>query len=891
MRSILDRQHLPENLALIRERARRLFDGGATGIQVAAAISEETDEFLVGLVNLALNQLNENSRQLLLEHAAVIAVGGSGRGDPAPHSDVDLLFLYEDVVKEPFSDLSAQVVRDCWDAKIKLGHAVRNLHETVALARTDVEVATALVETRRLWGNPELVQRLNREVARRAIQGRARAFTADCINAREKERAEKGPSATQLEPDVKGSLGGLRDIHLIRWLGFAHYQVADIGSLRMKGALSRDDARRLLAAQEYLMRLRIDMHFAAGRPQDVLTREEQLRIAQERGITSPDGQRPVEHFMKTYFKHSTAVAEITQRFVENHQSESLVERVIRMLMTRRINGNLKIGPKYLDMNPRHHESACQSLERILGLYRTAILYGVMPSPSLSEFITKKQAELSGTFSEKAAGTFLDIFRRSANLGRILRRMYSTGILELVIPNMAHARCLMQFNQYHAHTVDEHTLRAVEAVASFENADGPLGAAYRRIEHKELLHLAVLLHDLGKGFPEDHSEVGKVIAETVGLRLFLPDHHRETLTFLVHKHLRMSHLALRRNFSDPELLMEFSREVGSPERLRMLYVLTAADLMSVGPKTWTDWKAELLTELYDRAMLILSGKHQRFNEEERLAAIKRDVSRCLQSQRTDSSEEVIRQTIDEQLAEFPPHYLETTTAEQIADDLRSMHHLQPGELQIDDQYDESTNTLEFRVIVSSELAEGCFHKITGALNAKQCEILSAQICTSLDGTVVDRFQIIDKELEIQVTQERIDNIADAIRTAVKKKTPVKKLFQRFMRFDDATNSEPISDLQTRVVIDNDSSKAYTIIDIFAHDRRGLLYTVTRAIYKLELSVVLAKISTHLDQVVDVFYVTDFNGEKIRDGERLKEIRSQLSAVIKDFQRQGHVDYVS
>jgi [protein-PII] uridylyltransferase len=880
-----------ESIAMIRDRARRLFDGGATGIQVAAAISEATDAFIVSLMNEALKELPETEQRFLLENTAVVAVGGSGRGDPAPYSDVDLLFLYADVAKDLFSDLASRVVRDCWDAKIKLGHAVRNVSDTVMLARQEPEVATGLIETRRLWGNPELVDLLDRRVSKRVFQGRLRAFTADCIQARDKERQEHGASATQLEPNVKCSMGGLRDIHLIRWLGFAHHGTTEISSLRMKDAISKRDARRLLAAQEYLMRLRVDMHFAADKPQDVVTREEQLRIAKEQGITSPDGQRPVEQLMKVYFGHSTAIAEITQRFIESHQAVSFADRLTRFLMTHRINGCMKVGPNRIDVNPRDRESVCETLESILGLYHSAILYGVKLAPSLADSIAIAQKNLSGRVSEESAQKFLEIMGVSANLGAILRSMYASGILELVIPNMAHARCLMQFNQYHAHTVDEHTLRAIEEVVAFENDEGPLGTAYRDIEHKELLHLAVLLHDLGKGFPEDHSDVGRIIAETVGRRLNLPDHHRETIMFLVHKHLRMSHLALRRNINDPELLMEFSREVGSAERLRMLYVLTAADLKSVGPKTWTDWKGGLLAELYDNVMLILSGKPYRFHEEERLTLVKQDVIRCLHEKVKDSSEKEILNHIDEQLADFPPHYLSTTTAEQIADDLRKVHYLKPGEVRIDGQYDASNGTIEFRVIVSADLAAGCFHKITGALNAKQLVFLTAQICTSLDGTVVDRFQVIDNDFAQGVSQERIEAVSEAIRIAVRKDTPVKKLFQKFMRFDGGNEAEPISNLESRVVIDNETSKTCTVIDVFAHDRRGLLYTVSRAIFKLDLSVELAKISTHLDQVVDVFYVTDFDGRKIKDGERLKDVRRQLTETIEEFQRTGHTDYIS
>lgn len=888
----LDRiPQLRDDIAAIRSRAQRLYEGGATGMQTAAAIAEATDAFVLKLVEHTLAALPGDLQQVVQRDAAVIAVGGSGRGDPAPYSDVDLLFLCEKPAEELFDQLSSQVVRDCWDAKIKLGHAVRNSADTLALARVEPEVATALVESRLLWGSRPLFDGFRKQIDQRLIRRRVRAFTEDCLAAREGEWSANGASATELEPDVKKSLGGLRDVHLIRWIGFAHHQTADVDSLRMKGALRKQDARKLVAAHEFLTRLRVDMHFHAGSPQDVLTREEQLRIAGKWGIEAPDGQRPVECFMKQYFGHSTQVAEIARRFVDQHRRPPLRRRIARYLMTHRTNGFMLVGPDRIDVKPRDRDTACRDLESILKLFRSAALYGVDLAPELLEHISLAQKTLGGGVTAEAAGLFLEILRTTGNLGAVIRSMYATGVLELVIPNMNHARCLLQFNQYHAYTVDEHTLRTIEAAEALEHDNGPLGVAYRDIEHKELLHLALLLHDLGKGFVDDHSDVGRVIAETIADRLGLPEHHRDTLVFLVHKHLLMTHLAFRRDLADPEILMEFARAVGSPEQLRMLYALTAADLKSVGPKTWTDWKAELITELYDRAMLILSGMPFRYHEEQRLVKIRQDVIRCLGEQNEDPSEAKILDRLDDRLDNFPPHYLATTSPHQIADDLRSVHYLEQGELRVAGFYDAVTETVEYRVLVDPELAAGCFHKITGALTAKRLEILSAQICTSLEGTVVDSFQVVDGDYSGPVPQERIDEVAAAIKTAVKKTTPVKKLFQRYMRFHDGGEAEPLSNQETRVVIDNESSKHCTVIDVFAHDRRGLLYTLTRAIYKRELSVVLAKISTHLDQVVDVFYVTDFDGEKIRDGERLKDIHRFLTETIREFEQRGHTEYIS
>jgi [protein-PII] uridylyltransferase len=541
-------------------------------------------------------------------------------------------------------------------------------------------------------------------------------------------------------------------------------------------------------------------------------------------------------------------------------------------------------PDCIDASPRDLAAICSNLEGILSMYRSAATYMKELSPRAVDAVAQAESELGGEVSQRSAELFVETLKRPGHLGAVLRNMHETGILEHVIPDMAHARCLLQFNQYHHFTVDEHTLRTIEAVESFEHDEGPIGTAYRAIRHKEVLHLALLLHDLGKGFPEDHSDIGRMIAEMTARRLFLSDHHREILVFLVHKHLKMTHAAFRRDCSDPDLLMELSREVGSPETLRMLYVLSAADLMGVGPGTFTDWKGELLTELFDRTMLILSGKPYRFHEEERVAAVKAEVSDRFNG-------EMDPEWAAKQLDGFSPQYLSTTPVQRIAGDLQLLRRLTEGGILVDGTYDTSNGTVDYRVLVDASLAAGCFHRITGALTSKRLEILSAHICTTADGMVVDSFRVLDRDFAGPVPPFRVDEVAASIRTALQQAAPMESLFRRFQRYGDGRPPEVVSDQQTRVVIDNDSSEQCTVIDVFAHDRRGLLYTVTRAIFELGLSVQLAKISTHLDQVVDVFYVTDSQGNKIGEGERLKDIRTRLFDTVDAFERDGYLQFVT
>ncbi len=875
-------------LATIREQARRQFLNGAPGVQIAATFSDAVETHILRLFEAELAALPVGEQEKIREHSALIAVGGTGRGDLAPFSDLDLLFLYSSKIQPLYQNFSSKVVRTYWDGGIELGHSVRTIGETLSMAKTEAQIATSLVEARLLWGSSSLFEQLQKRFARNIIRKRLRAFTQDCIAARGEERGQFGTTVHQLEPDVKRCTGGLRDLHLLRWIGYAHYQTSDFNSLRLKGALNKEDARHLIAAYEYLLRVRIDLHLAANKAQDLLTRDEQLRIAEERGITGMAGQRPVERFMQTYFRHCRRMALIVDRFLVRHQPRTFSTRILNFAMAHRAEGKYRVSYRGVDVLPRFRAKVLGSLEEILRLYHSAMLNGLAPVPELIDALKLAVAKLPNQVSPESARIFSAILGRTTHLGSTLRSLYDVGALELLIPDMAHARCLLQFNQYHSYTVDEHTLRAVEAATRFEHVPGALGNAYRNIKRKEILHLAILLHDLGKGYEEDHSEVGKRIAERIAVRLNLPEHRAQILAFLVHQHLTMAHLAFRRDISDPAILMPFSHSVGSADTLRMLFVLTAADITAVGPGVWTDWKGELLAELYDGTMHALSGRRLQSREEQRLKVIKEHLHRAFVPLKDQRGELSAGDWINRQLDAFPPHYINEYSPEQIASDLEAIGRLEPGEFFLDGEADPETGTVTYRLITHEKSAAGCFHRTVGVLTAKRLEILTADISTSLDGYVVDRYRVIDRDYRGPVPDSRLEDITRSIRAALQGETEVKPLFRRNTRFQ---REEPaaFSELPLRVVIDNNTSSRCTIIDVFAHDRPGLLYTATRAIFRLDLSVMLARISTHLDQVVDVFYVTDAQGKKIHDGERIRHIRDHLLETIKEFEEAGYLQF--
>ncbi len=883
---------LKSRVAEIRARALKQFQQGASGVQTATALSDSFRAFVIELWLDALQIVAPDMVKKLEKQSAIVAVGGTGRGELAPFSDIDLLFLYAPAVSRDFQLATNHCLRELWDAKLTLGHSVRTVRDSIAMAHADSSFATSLVEMQCLWGSTQLVAKLKRSFERSMIRSRRAVFVDACVFNREEERLKNGGTVQQLEPDIKSSRGGLRDLHLLRWVGFAWYGSPEIDSLQLNGALSREDARKLVDAHEFLMKIRVDMHFTAGQPQERLTRDEQLRIAGERRIVGTPAQSPVERLMQDYFQHSTAIAEIVSRFVSRHRQPPLWRRLLDALFTHRKEGHLLISPTSLTVSSGQMEIICSDLKQVLQLFLTAAANRVTIAPRVLEHIRRAAPGFSRDLNGEHSCLFLEILSQRGKLAATLRSMFETGVLEVVLPEFARVRCLLQFNAYHSYTVDEHTLQAIEMVESFDSDPGSIGAAYREIKLKHLLHLAVLLHDVGKGGVEDHSDAGREIAERVAVRLGLPEPQRELLMFLVHKHLVMADVAFRKDISDLGELTRFSHMVGSPEWLTMLYVLTVADISAVGPDVWNDWKSGLLAEFYDRSMMILSGKHPQFLEEERIHKVREHVlATIIPSTATDDERLSLTCWLDQHLDEFSAHYLTETLIQRIAADLEIIRRLQPGDIVVESLYEPDTDTVEYRIVLDRQHSEGCFHRIAGTLTSQRLEILSAQICTTTDGIVVDVFRVHDDDHDGPVPRDRMDSVGRTIRQALRKEVRVDELFQRSRRFTWRQAKTPISNLPNRVTIDNDSSDRCTILGVFAHDRPGLLYTISRAIYRLELSIELAKIATHLDQVLDVFYVTDKGSQrKLTDESRLALIQLELENTLAEFDLSGHQKFV-
>jgi [protein-PII] uridylyltransferase len=688
--------------------------------------------------------------------------------------------------------------------------------------------------------------------------------------ARREERIRFGETVYLLEPNVKRSEGGLRDLQLLRWIAAVRYGTPEPDQLCSRGLLSRGDFEALERATEFLLWLRNEMHFHAAKPSDVLNRSEQVRIAGRLGYQAPSGLLPVEQFMRDYFLHTDQVSHVVTRFLARARSARRLSRLASLLLGHWVHGGFRVGPRQILVTARGRNRLRGNLEGIMQLVDLANLYDKPIDPDTWEAVRREAAGLPEAVSPEACRRFRSLLAHPARLGELLRGLHEARLLERFIPAFVHARGLLQFNQYQKYTVDEHCFQAVDEAVQLEFDPGPLGRVYRRLGRKHVLHLALLTHDLGKGYPENHLEAGLQIADQTAGRLRLEARDAEDLKFLVHQHLLMNHLAFRRDTGDEQMIVRFAVQVGSPELLGMLYVLTACDMAAVGPDAWNGWKAEVVTDLYQRTMQHLAADSPAVHPEQQLRKRRESVRAWLGPDKD-------QPWFVRQVESLPPTYLGGTPPGQIAADLRLLRRLGPDEVDTQAAYQPDTETVQFTIATREEVAPGIFHKLTGALSSQGLEILSAEINTLADGLVIDRFRVFDPDYAGCPPPERVERVRRALVESLRAASGEAPSFRRIWRV--GGHRQPTLEVaQNRVRADNSTSEAYTIFDIFAVDRPGLLYAIARTLFQAGLSVWRARIGTYLDQVVDVFYVTDQEGKKVEDQARLDEICGRLLEVV-------------
>lgn len=865
---------LREELAAARQKIRALHERGTPGMQVCHALTDLVDRTVEKVYRKSLAELDPNERSGLAGATALVPHGGYGRRDMAPHSDVDLMILHDSNAGGLLAPLAQRLMRDLFDVGLTVGQSVRTVSQACNLAREDATILTSLAESRHLVGNEELFTRFSARFDQQMRRGRSGVLSRIAA-ARQDERNQFGETVYLLEPNVKRSRGGLRDLQMLRWLGSVRYGVQDADGLRLRGLISELDYRALRRAHEFLLRLRNEMHFHADKPNDALDRVEQLRIAEKFGYAPQHGLLAVEVLMRDYFRLTSEVSDIVSRFAVRARSQHAWQKIAAPLWSHRFEGDFLVGPGSIAASPRALPTITGSLAQILRLCDVANLYDKPIHHETMEAIRAAVPQLPDEVDEPAAARFRSLLSQPARLGELLRSLHAMAVLEKILPEFEHARCLLQFNQYHKYTVDEHCFRAVEHAADFRLDPGLFGDIYRGLKRKWLLHLALLLHDLGKGYEEDHSDVGQRIAESTASRLRLNERDTNVLSFLVHKHLMMSHLAFRRDTGDEQVVVQFAVEVGSPEVLQMLLLLSAADLAAVGPGVLNAWKIEVLGELYHRALKHLAGDAPASKTDQRLHERRMQVLDRLQDAPRPG-------WYERQLEALPRRYLLAGSVDEVAASLRELGTVAKHGVIARGKYLPDRGAVEYTISTNESIVPGIFYRLTGALSSQGLEILAAEINTLADGLVFDRFYALDLDFVGEPPGERIDDVCKALRMSLTDKHDQPK-FRRVWKAH--PESELIPHLPTQVRVDNSTSDKYTIIDVFAADRTGLLFTIARTLFEAGVSVSVAKIGAYLDQVVDVFYVTDFAGNRIEDEQQIQLLRQKLLEEIAAFEEAG------
>jgi len=836
-----------------RQRMLLQHQAGASGREVTRSMSELLDSVLLSLYRAIIDDLSP----ALESRVALVLLGGCGRQDIAPWSDVDLMVLYQ-------------------DSGLPLGYSLRTPRDACSMSLKDAVIFSSITEARFLVGSQALFDTFITRF-KRLTNKNATNLTRALVEAREKERQEYGETVYLLRPNIKRSRGGLRDIHLVRWLGFVRYGVTDIGELLKRGGISTADTKQLMASYEFLLRIRNEMHFHAGRPHDGLGRNEQVRLAELFGYTGDNAMLSVESFMREYFRCTSRITYISDHLVAKMRNRGSrgTSIVLSPLLSRQIDEHYRISGSEIGISKNSLHIAKNDLEKVLRLMQLACLHDKKLEHNTWVEIRHAMLKFPDIkFTREAARMFMALLSNTQRLGGLLRRLHETQVLQQIIPGFKHVRGLLQFNEYHMYTVDEHSLRAVENAIAFEHDNSVLGRTYRSIKEKNLLHLALLLHDLGKGFPEDHSIVGERIAEDVGIRLDLPDEDVETIKFLVRHHLLMSQTALHRNINDMELVAEFASFVGSIKMLNILFVLTCADMSAVGPGVLNPWKMQLMTELLHRCRQVLDGDEGEPRANAQLDEIVNSIAATV-------DDEQDQQWLRKVTRNLPRNYLQSHPPNEIAERFLPTRELNENEPLCWLEYEEGPSINRVCIVNSDRRRSGNFYRMTGMLSSLGLKIRSADI-KSLSGPIMFfAMQFEDTENSAgQPSQWRAKEICQKIIDTVSGKLKGPPKFRKKWG-EEETLALQLSRPPINVKTNNSSVNHATIIDVFAYDKPGLLYQISKKIYRLGLDVIGARVSTYAHQIIDVFYVTDEDGNKIRNQNQLQIIRKELHKAVTEF----------
>jgi [protein-PII] uridylyltransferase len=845
-------------------------------------------EVVQGLTNLAdvvISQLYRRSAEVCREAfqvdppCALLALGGYGRRELNPASDVDLMFLHPAPISPSVHALIHFIIPLLWDVGFHIGHSVRSLQDCARMAAEDLSSHTSMLEGHLLAGDKSLAEQMETVLQRGLRRRRGDAYVQAKLQERAARYEKYGGSVYMQEPHVKEGAGGLRDVHAALWIARVRHRVRRLEDFGGSGLLSREELQHIGQAVDFIHQIRNELHYLSGRRNDLLLFHLQEPAAAHLGFEDDQAARGVERCMQHYFLQARTIFRLSERIIERCiRVETSKESIMRRMRARDLGDGLTETNREIQILPRNRRLFENDPVRLLKIFWYALQTGYPLSSTAQEIIREHLYLIDDKFrqSSRALNFFLAILRESKGVGATLRLMHELGVLGAYIPEFGELTCLVQYDLYHKYTVDVHTLLALEHFESLDEAPTHYAEEFRSIvaelKRPEILKLGVLLHDIGKGEGQGHVLRGAEMTTQILTRMGLPDADVAEVRFLVEQHLTMAHISQRRDLDDEPMLIEFARHVRDIERLKMLYLLTYLDIRAVAPEVWTAWKGTLLWELYIRTHTLLTrGIPEGVDELARAAGIKERLSQELR-------DEFPLPVVLTHLEQVPVRYLLTVPAAKVATHLRLVERLAQG-----DEF--AVEWIPYPLVGHSEVTvcafgrPGRFAQIVGTLTASRMNILSAQIFTRRDGLVLRTFHVDDgKGGAITDGEVRRRFERDLDRVLAGQADVEQLILSRQREVMSRPTRERGTRPLTRIEFDNYVSQTYTVIDVRTHDRLGLLYTISRVLRELNLDIRLAKIATEVEQVMDVFYVTDRGGGKVRNERRKKEIRERLEAAI-------------
>ncbi|GFE63313.1 bifunctional uridylyltransferase/uridylyl-removing enzyme [Litoreibacter roseus] len=813
------------------------------------------------------------------ERMSLIAVGGYGRGEMAPFSDVDLLFLTPYKITAWTESVIESMLYILWDLKLKVGHASRTVKDCLRLGKEDFTIRTALLEHRFLDGDTVLAAELDQRLWRDLFKGTEAEFVEAKLSERETRLKKHGGQRYIVEPNVKEGKGGLRDLQSLYWIAKYVRRVKDVSMLVDLGVFTQDEFENFTTAEAFLWAVRGHMHLAAGRAMEQLTFDMQADVAQRMGFSDGGGRRAVEHFMQSYFRHATRVGELTRILLTDLEEQHVKTEPALIGLLRRTR-NFRIRDGFVLKNGRldipEPSAIFDDPLNILRAFQEALRSGNLLHPNLMRLISANLDLVRQLEGDKdAARIFLNTLLKHGNPERALRRMNEIGVLGAFIPDFQTVVAMMQFNMYHAYTVDEHIIQCISHLAQIERGELveelPIASGIlKEGVNRKVLYVALLLHDIGKGRDEDHSILGAKLARKIAPRLGLTKKERDTVEWLVRYHLLMSDMAQKRDIADPRTVRDFAKAVKTVERLDLLTVLTVCDIRGVGPNVWNNWKAALIRALYRQTKRALREGMEAINREERGTEAKRKLREAL----PDWSTKDLRQEV----ARHYPAYWQGLHVTAHVDFANLLKDISDDEIQIELTPDDDRDAT--RACFTMADHPGIFSRICGALALVGANIVDARSYTTKDGYVTAAFWIQDIE-ESPYEARRLPRLKTMIEKTLAGEVVAR---EALAPKDKIKKRESAFRVPTSITFDNDGSEIYTIIEVDTRDRPGLLFDLTRTLANANIYIASAVIATYGEQVVDTFYVKDMFGLKFHSTPKQNAIEKKLrEAIAEGFER--------